>query len=249
MAWSAKSSTALATSNKSDKLSPDKQTATQLEKQFVLQTAAGALDATWTLPAGPTIAQYLLAHGAGAHHRHHNMQQIAQAFARRGILSLRFNFPFMQNGKRRVDSQAVAVAVIVEAAAAMLEQHPALPLVVGGHSFGGRMASHAVAAGEVNCQAMVFCSFPLHPARKPSVDRAAHLPDIRQPMLFLSGTRDDLAAAELLEQVVAGLPAATLHRLDTANHSYAVLKRTRQLPVDVFTEMAEEAYGFLQRVF
>jgi len=231
------------------------------ERQFSLTTSVGALDAIWMAPARPA-AQLLLAHGAGAGFHHQTMQALAQAFAHQGIATLRFNFPFMQQGKRRVDSTPVAVTAIVEAGAWMLQEQGDLPLLLGGHSFGGRMASHAVlekalaenladidvASNVQSCKGLIFCSFPLHPAKKPAVSRAAHLPDIQQPMLFLSGTRDDLADATLLGDVVGDLHQANIHWLDTANHSYTVLKRIRTVAVDVFTEMAQAAREFVDNL-
>ena len=179
--------------------------------------------------------------------RHAAQASLATALGQCHIATLRFNFPYMQAGKRRVDAQPVAVAAIAAAVQLAGERWPHLPLCLSGHSFGGRMASHAVHEGlEAPVQALVFGSFPLHPAGKPGVGRAAHLPEIRQPMLFLSGTRDALARADLLEQTVAGLGGrARLHWLDTADHGYRVLKRSRATSEDVFDEMARVAAEFI----
>ncbi len=187
----------------------------------------------------------MLAHGAGAGHLHKNMESIAEAFAEVGLATLRYNFPYMQAGKRCVDRQPVAVDTVVDAVS-LAHDTTDLPLFAGGHSFGGRMTSHAAAAGRIDCRGLIFCSFPLHGPKKPSVDRAAHITDINVPMLYLSGTRDDLADADLLNEVVSrpGINAR-VHWLETANHSYVVLKRTRQNPLDVFIEMAQEARQFV----
>ena len=192
-------------------------------------------------------AVLLLCHGAGAGFRHATMQRLAEVFAEQGIASLRFNSPFMQQQKRRVDNIEVAVAAIKAAASVCRDlcKQPSAPFYLAGHSFGGRMCSHAVAQGEVDCDGLVFCSFPLHVAKKPSTKRAEHLPAITKPMLFLSGTRDDLANRELLQDVVGGLADAKLHWLETANHSYVVLKRSRTNPQDVFAEMAEAVANFV----
>jgi predicted alpha/beta-hydrolase family hydrolase len=109
------------------------------------------------------------------------------------------------------------------------------------------MASHAIVDRGLDAAGLIFCSFPLHTAGRPATTRAAHLPSIPKPMLFLSGTRDDLASRELLEQVVAKLPSARLHWLDTANHGYEVLKRTRHSSEDVFDEMARVARDFIEQ--
>lgn len=199
----------------------------------------------WQCPSD-AIATVVLAHGAGAGMSHQNMQSIADAFEGRGMATLRFNFPFMEAGKSRTDPPAVATAAIAAAFAAAKER-TALPLWLGGHSFGGRMASHAVLDRELDPAGLVFCSFPLHPAGSPATTRAAHLPSIPQPMLFLSGTRDELASKELLEQVVSKLPTARLHWLDTADHGYHVLKRTRASTEDVFEEMARVTRAFIEQ--
>jgi predicted alpha/beta-hydrolase family hydrolase len=203
------------------------------------------MDVLWQCPTD-AIAAVVLAHGAGAGMSHQSMQSIADAFEGRGIATLRFNFPFMEAGKSRVDSPVVATAAIAAAFAAAKERTP-LPVWLGGHSFGGRMASHAVLDRELDPAGLVFCSFPLHASGRPATARAAHLPSLRRPMLFLSGTRDELASKELLEQVVSKLPTARLHWLDTADHGYHVLKRTRVSEESVFDEMARVTREFIER--
>lgn len=201
----------------------------------------------WQCPEHAS-ATLVLAHGAGAGMTHGSMQAIADAFARRGIATLRFNFPFIDAGKSRVDSPAVATACV---AAAFFDaaQRTKLPIWLGGHSFGGRMASHAVLEHGLAAEGLIFCSFPLHPPDKPTVTRAQHLTRIMQPMLFLSGTRDALAQRALLEPLLAELPLARLHWLDTADHGYKVLKRSRHSAEDVFDEMARVAHDFIERRF
>ena len=216
------------------------------EQAFVLESPAGPLDAVWCSPPDPVV-QLVMAHGAGAGLHHATMTGLAEAFAAQSMATLRFNFPFMQQGKRRVDSIAVATSVIA-CAAGYLRSQNSLPLLLAGHSFGGRMCSHAVLAHDIPCQGLVFCAFPLHPAKRPEVKRAAHLTEIKYPMLFLSGTRDDLADPALLEKVVASLPLAHLYWLETANHSYTVLKRSRRNPTPVFTEMAQRTRQFVDEV-
>ncbi|HZD53149.1 MAG TPA: alpha/beta fold hydrolase [Woeseiaceae bacterium] len=188
----------------------------------------------------------VLAHGAGAGMTHGNMQALADAFGRERIATLRFDFPFIEAGRRRVDSKSVATDSIAEAYAEA-SRRTALPLWLGGHSFGGRIASHAVTDGGIEPRGLIFCSFPLHASRKPGTERAAHLAAIDLPMLFLSGTRDALAARTLLESVVSGLNRAELHWLDTADHGYRVLKRSRATDENVFDEMARVARGFIDR--
>lgn len=185
-------------------------------------------------------AMLVLAHGAGAGMTHRSLQALADAFGRRRIATLRFDFPFMEAGRKRVDSRAVSTAAIADACAEA-SRRSALPLWLGGHSFGGRMASHAVLDEALAPRGLIFCSFPLHAPGKPGTDRAGHLEAVRLPMLFLSGTRDALADRSLLESVVSRLPTAELHWLDTADHGYRVLKRARRTDEDVFDEIARGA--------
>ena len=202
----------------------------------------GEVDGLFT-PAADPIATLVFGHGAGADMRHANMKLIAEAFALAGISTLRFNFPFKQAGKSRVDSKDVSTGTI-KAAFAFARQHYKGPFCLGGHSFGGRMASHAVLDHRLDAAALIFCAFPLHPAGKPSVERARHMDAIESPMLFLSGTRDKLAERTLMTQVTDRL-GATLRWLDTGDHGYRILKRSRVREDDIFTEMASHARQFV----
>ena len=199
------------------------------------------------LPAEAPSALLVLAHGAGAGYRHQNLEALTSALALRAVATFRFNFPFMQAGRRRVDSTAVAVSALVSAEAVARSLLPGVACFVGGHSFGGRMATHAVADG-LATTALVLCAFPLHPRGKPGRQRAAHLSRIAVPLLFLSGDRDELAQPSLLSAVVNELPGARLHVLSTADHGYRVRKRERKDPRSVFEEMADETAAFVQRV-
>lgn len=199
----------------------------------------GEVSALLMLPENP-VYLLILAHGAGANMRHATMQAIAERLADAGIATLRYNFPYMEAGRPRVDSPQVSAATVCAAAAKARELVPDLPLLAGGHSFGGRMTTTAASESPLgDVKGLVLCSFPLHMPDKPSTKRAEHLSSVTVPMLFLSGTRDKLADLDLLKPVVEKLGAlATLHLLDTADHSYKVLKRTRESKEDVFIEMA-----------
>lgn len=193
-------------------------------------------------------ALFVHAHGAGAGIHHPAQRRLAEVWAARGLASVRFNFPFMQRGKRRVDPKPVATGVILGMARWAAARWPELPLYLSGHSFGGRMASlAALEAGDLALRGLVFCAFPLHPPGRPGIERAAHLGDLSVPMLFLSGTRDALADASLLEGVVRGLARGELHWLDTADHGYKILKRSRKSSEDVFEEMARVSRDFVDR--
>lgn len=193
-----------------------------------------------------SVASLVFAHGAGASMYHSTLEEIARKCNEANISVLRFNFPYMEAGKNRTDSQPIATLAI-KAALEMAQKKLSGPFYLGGHSFGGRMASHAVVDHGLDVAGLVFCSFPLHTPKKPGIARAEHMDAINTPMLFLSGTRDGMAQQELMEGVVARLNAQ-LHWLDTADHGYKVLKRTRQRTDDVFSEMVGYISTFVSRL-
>ncbi|MEO6896732.1 MAG: alpha/beta family hydrolase [Caldimonas sp.] len=172
-------------------------------------------------------ACYVFAHGAGAGMDHAFMQATALGLASRGIASLRFQFPSMERGSRRPDAPRVAHAA-VRAAVATATASTGLPLFAGGKSFGGRMTSQAQALSPLpGVRGLAFFGFPLHPPEKPSIERAAHLDEVALPMLFVQGTRDELAEVGLLRAVVDRLGArATLAFIDDADHAFHVRKRS-----------------------
>lgn len=193
-------------------------------------------------------ALLVLGHGAGAGMRHASLAAIAEALARREIGTLRFQFPYMEAGRPRTDPPEVAIATILAAVGAARAREPAMPRFVGGHSFGGRMASLAASRHALDARGLIFCSFPLHTPERPDVKRAAHLPEVPLPMLFLSGDRDAMAERGRMETVTQGLgPRAQLHWLATADHGYKVLKRTRTGAESVFDEIARVARDFVDR--
>jgi predicted alpha/beta-hydrolase family hydrolase len=189
----------------------------------------------------PDVATHLLVlgHGASTSMRHATMQRIAEVLSERKIATFRYNFPYSENGTAR-NSTATCVETIRSAVRTAHKAAPDLKLLAGGHSFGGRMTTTAQSEEPLEkVEGLVLFSFPLHLAGRPDTKRAEHLSKINIPMLFLSGTRDELATRELLEPVVGGLgKRATLYLLDTANHGYKVLKKTRASTEDVFEEMA-----------
>jgi predicted alpha/beta-hydrolase family hydrolase len=208
------------------------------ELKFLATPEKGEVSALLLRPAGATHT-LVLGHGASTNMRHATLQTIAERLAEVGIATLCYNFPYSESGKGR-DSQAVCTATVRSAVAAARGATPDLPLLAGGHSFGGRMTSTAASESPLEgVRGLVFFSFPLHLAGKPDTKRADHLVDVAVPMLFLSGTRDDLAGLDLLRPVCEKLGSrATLHTLDTADHGYKVLKKSRASAEDVFAEMA-----------
>lgn len=183
-------------------------------------------------------AFYVFAHGAGANLRHHFMEDLAVRLADAGIATLRFNFPYMEQGGRRPDPPALLEATVAAAIAKGAELAGDKTLLAGGKSMGGRMTSQLLSKQpELPVQGLVFVGFPLHQPGKPAVTRAEHLKDVQQPMLFLQGTRDTLADLDLIKEVCGSLPKATLHIVEGADHSFAVLKRSGRTIAEIYDEL------------
>ncbi len=189
-------------------------------------------------PAGAR-ACFVLAHGAGAGMRHPFMEQVAVELAARHIATLRYQFPYVERGSRRPDPPKLCHATVRAAVSIATRLAPALPLIAGGKSFGGRMTSQAQAAEPLSgVRGLAFLGFPLHPPRQPADARGEHLAAVRIPMLFLQGTRDELADLSLLQPLVATLgDRATLHLVADADHSFHVLARSGRNDVQVRGEM------------
>jgi predicted alpha/beta-hydrolase family hydrolase len=210
-----------------------------------LTIADGAIRVSALLAAAPGArACYVLAHGAGAGMTHPFMAAVAAGLSARGIATLRYQFPSMEAGKKRPDPPALAQATVRAAVAAAARELPRLPLVAGGKSFGGRMTSQAQAASPLpGVRGLVFLGFPLHPAGRPARERAQHLAAIDLPMLFLQGTRDELATLGELTPVVDALgPRATLRLFDDADHSFHVPRRSGRTDAQVL-DAALDALG------
>ncbi|MCA1455566.1 alpha/beta hydrolase [Bradyrhizobium sp. BRP22] len=201
---------------------------------------AGAVSALLLRPP-QARAIYVFAHGAGAGMTHASMEVIAAGLAARGIATLRYQFPYMEKGSKRPDPPGVAHAAVRAAVAEAAQRCADLPLFAGGKSFGGRMTSQAQAIKPLaGVRGLVFLAFPLHPAGKPSSERATHLADVQIPMLFLQGTRDALAELKLLEPVLKELGSlATLHLVKEADHSFHVLARSGRNDREVMDEVLD----------
>lgn len=186
-------------------------------------------------------ACFVFAHGAGAGMQHPSMANVAAELAEREIATLRYQFPYMEKKSRRPDPPRVCHAAVRAAVAAATRLAPELPLIAGGRSFGGRMTSQAQAAAPLpGVRGLAFLAFPLHPPKQPSDARAEHLRSVRIPMLFLQGTRDELAVPELIEPVVRGLgELATIKLLANADHSFHVPVRSGHNDAQVRSEMLD----------
>lgn len=206
-----------------------------------IRTAGGSIiDGLATAAQQPESA-FVFAHGAGAGMAHPFMTAVAQGLAERRIATLRYQFPYMQAGRRRVDSPAVAHDAVRAAVARARALWPALPLFAGGKSFGGRMTSQAQASGPLpEVVALIFLGFPLHPAGKPSIARAEHLALIDLPMLFIHGSRDALAQASPFEHVTSELGIfASPVEVAQADHGFHVLRRTGRTDDEVREEVLD----------
>ena len=201
---------------------------------------ASAVSALLTRPPRAR-ACFVFAHGAGAGMTHPFMETVATGLCARGMATLRYQFPYMEKGSKRPDPPAVAQSAVRAATAEAMRCFPGMPLIAGGKSFGGRMTSQAQAAAPLaGVHGLAFLGFPLHPAGKPSSDRAKHLADIQIPMIFIQGTRDSLAELSLLEPAVKKLgQTASLHLVKEADHSFHVLARSGRNDREVMDEILD----------
>jgi uncharacterized protein len=207
-------------------------------RRTIAVTQSDSVSGLLLVPDRPK-ACLVLAHGAGAGMTHPFMAAAAAELAGRGIATLRYQFPYMERGSRRPDPPKIAQAAVRAAVDEANRQFADLPLFAGGKSFGGRMTSQAQAVAPLpGVRGLVFLGFPLHPAGKPSEDRARHLFEVRIPMLFLQGTRDALADPQLIANVAGSLgDRATLRMFAEADHSFHVLARSGRSDAQVRTEM------------
>jgi hypothetical protein len=204
---------------------------------FEVSSAIGNVSAECIVPE-KAKCMMTLAHGAGAGMNHSFMTALAGSLSEPRIASMRFNFPFTENKKGRPDPPAIAHKTIEAAILKTRELFPKLPLFASGKSFGGRMTSQYLSTHhDTAVKGIIFYGFPLHPPGKPSIERAEHLKDVKIPMLFLQGTRDELAKWDLIESVCASLPLATLVKIEGADHSFKAGKQNViQLLVDTTNE-------------
>jgi uncharacterized protein len=186
-------------------------------------------------------ACFVLAHGAGAGMAHPFMTAVAAGLAKRNIATLRFQFPYMERGGKRPDPPKLAHAAVRAAVAEASRLLPGSMLVAGGKSFGGRMTSQAQAIEPLpGVHGLAFIGFPLHPAGRPSQDRAEHLFKVQVPMLFLQGTRDALADMSEIEPLCEALGGkATLKVFGDADHSFRVPARSGNTAAAVLDELLD----------
>ena len=200
----------------------------------------------------PNAARWLLVlgHGAGAGMSHPFMGALAEELAAAAVATFRYQFPYMQERRRVPDSPAVLTATVVAVVRAAAEAAPGLPLLAGGKSMGGRMTSQAAAERPLDgVRGLVFFGFPLHPPKRPGTKRAEHLAKVGVPMLFLQGTRDELADLNLLRPIATKLGSlATLHIIEGADHSFHVLKKSGKSDAEVLGELAETTASWAKKL-
>ena len=200
----------------------------------------------------PNAARWLLVlgHGAGAGMSHPFMGALAEELAAAGVATFRYQFPYMQERRRVPDSPAVLTGTVVAAVRAAAKAAPGLPLLAGGKSMGGRMTSQAAAERPLDAvRGLVFFGFPLHPPKRPGTKRGEHLAKVGVPMLFLQGTRDELADLNLLRPITTKLGSqATLHIIEGADHSFHVLKKSGKSDAEVLGELAETTASWAKKL-
>jgi uncharacterized protein len=201
-------------------------------------------------PAGP-LATLILAHGAGAPQSSAFMVDFARGLARRGCRAVTFNFPYTEQGRRLPDRAPTLEACFRDVIVA-IRARPDLaagPLVIGGKSMGGRMASHLAARGLADLAGLVALGYPLHPPGRPEQLRVEHLARIRQPMLIVQGSRDAFGTPEELRSALVPLgAAATLHVVEGGDHSFKVPKRGPITQEEVFERVQDEIARWIGRL-
>jgi len=195
-------------------------------------------------------ACYVMAHGAGAGMRHSFLEATAAALAARQIATLRYQFPYMEQRRGRPDTPTVAMGTVRAAIGFAAAELPGMPLFAGGKSFGGRMTSELASREELpGVLGLAFLGFPLHAPKKPDVKRSTHLYKVTLPMLFLQGTRDDLAELGRMRSICGDLGSrATLHEVDGADHSFHVLKRSGRTDAQVLDELCDTMRQWMSQV-
>jgi hypothetical protein len=193
------------------------------------------------------VGAIALAHGAGAGMNHAFMSDLSAVLTSRGFAVLRYQFPYMEAGRKRVDSPSVAVATVEAAVRTLVARVPGVIVFAAGKSFGARMTTTAAAQGRLDeVDGLICYGFPLHPAGTPGTTRAEHLAEVPMKTLFLQGTRDALADLKLMKKVCAKLPKVKLKIIEGADHGFGVLKRSGRSPDDVFSELADQSAAFLK---
>lgn len=218
----------------------------ETEVRIPVTLPPGAVDVSgaWTDP-DDAWAALAIAHGAGAGYRHPFLAGFSRGLADEGVATLRFNFPYLEAGRRMPGPAAHAIATWAVAEAAAAEH--GLPVWAAGKSYGGRMASMAAAEGRISPAGLIYLGYPLHPPGDPARARTAHLPDVAPPQLFVEGGNDPfIQPIEQLEEAVATCRDAEILWIDGGGHSFEVKGRKR--PADeIGAELAPLVAAWIRR--
>jgi predicted alpha/beta-hydrolase family hydrolase len=197
----------------------------------------------------PAAAACVVAHGAGAGQTSGFLVRFATEMAHRGVATATFDFPYMADGRKVPDSPAVLERSWRDAVEEARERFPGRPLFIGGKSMGGRFASHVAATGCDGLAGLFFLGYPLHPPGAPAKRRDAHLPQVREPMLFVQGTRDQFGTAAEIEALLPSLARATLHPILDGDHSFKIRAReTGRTQDSVFVEIPDTVSAWMRQV-
>jgi len=222
--------------------------ALQTRERRILVRDGVEVSSVWSRPTDGARRVVVLAHGAGNDMHAPFLRYMQEGLARHGALSVRFNFPYKEQGRKAPDRAPLLEATWRAVIDAVRSEAGDLPLVLGGKSMGGRIASQVVAAGE-DCGGLLLLGYPLHPARRPERLRSAHLASIRCPMLFVQGTRDPLCDLALLERELASVPAPwRLHVVEGGDHSFKVPKRSGRSEAQVWDDILEAAAAWAAQI-
>jgi len=225
------------------------QTASAPERAIKIAVDGGQVSGLLVEPEKPR-ACYVLAHGAGVGMQHVFMATVAMGLAQRRIATVRYNFPYMEQKRRRPDSPKLAQAAVRAAVGEAARSLRDIPLFAGGKSYGGRMTSQAQAEEPLErVRGLIFLGFPLHAPGQPSSERAEHLSSVKVPMLFLQGTRDEFAEGDYLKPLIKRLGGrATLKPFESADHSFHVAAKTGRTDVEVMEELLDTTVSWIDGV-
>jgi uncharacterized protein len=217
--------------------------------RFNVSEKSGEVSGLLNIPEDAS-ALLVFAHGAGAPMEHPFMSRMSELLAEERIATLRFNFPYTEKKSKRIDPAPVLKETIHSAVEKAKEYAGDIPLLAGGKSMGGRMTSLAASEDKLEVvKGLVFFGFPLHAPGKPSIDRADHLYNVKIPMLFLQGTRDKLAALDLLQPVITKIgEKGSLHKIEGADHSFHLLKSSGRSDEEVLKEMAVRVRVWVEKL-
>lgn len=220
-------------------------------KNIIISVINGKIQVSAIYQEAPEAKAILtLAHGAGAGMQHDFMEKLTDELIRRQLSVFRFQFPYMEQGKKRPDNQKLAVQTVASVVEAVEGLGLKVPVFLSGKSYGGRMSSHWMRENQDrDVKGIVFYGFPLHPPGKPKIEKGSHLIDLAKPMLFLQGTRDHLAQLESVKELTAQLNnSAKLHIVEGGDHSFKVLKRSGRTQEEVMDELAEQTSMWVDHV-